>query len=718
MSPDQVIEEKIEPEIEEQAEREKAPEVKKHNLPNSTTSFIGREKEMKEVRDLFHKSRIVTLTGAGGCGKTRLAREIAFMLVEEYKDGVWFIDLSPISDPNFVSKEISDVLNIKEEPDKPIVDTLIESIKEKSLLILLDNCEHLIQECAEIAHKLLNTVKGIRILATSREALNIQGEVVWRIPLMSFPGSSDSIKEIKEINQYEAIRLFVDRADSSQPGFTLNPQNVSSVTQICQRIEGIPLAIELAATRIRHIGLETILERLEDHFKILSSSSRVAPDRQQTLKAAIDWSYDLLSEQEQLLFRRVSVFAGDFSIEAVEEVCSDKELKEGNILTLLSQLVDKSLVIAENQEDGSVRYKCLIPLHQYSLQKLIADKEEDTFRKKHLEYYLKIAEKAYEEQYDAMADWIVKLEKEHDNLCSALEWADQHLPDEYILLTGALAWFWRMQAHFIIGKEYLEKSLAKRKAKSPAIARVLYGLAVLTGMRSGMTKGYELYEESLEIWRELGNLKEQSIVLRELGMLEYGNDNLESGLKYCEESLELARVTGNRGFVNFSTLYVCQGLVFLNYIDRAKPMAEQLLILSKELNQPYGIIAAYHFLGDCALLAENFKEAEKTYAEGMKTSFQFGELFIAINDMIGVAMSVAGQSRFSKTLRLNAAAREQARRLGVLIPKVKFWQDLINKYITGIKDKLTKEQSKQNEEEGRNMGFEAAVKYALDFERD
>ena len=332
-SPGQVTDKDTQADIEERLGKVKAPEVKNHNLPIPTTSFIGREKEMKEVRDLFQKSRLVTLTGAGGCGKTRLAREIAFILIEEYKDGVWFVNLSPITDPDFIAKSIAELLNIKEEPDKPILDTLIDKIKDKSLLLLLDNCEHLVQACAEIAFKLLQSVKGIRILATSREALNIPGEVIWMIPSLSFPAPGSRVV-IDEINRYESIKLFTDRAVLGKPGFTVNTQNVSTVAQICSRIEGIPLAIELAATRIRHLGLETILERLKEQFNILSSSDRIAPERQQTLKATIDWSYNLLSEQEQLLFNRLAVFTGDFSLEGAEEVCQDNKLhKEEYIIS-------------------------------------------------------------------------------------------------------------------------------------------------------------------------------------------------------------------------------------------------------------------------------------------------------------------------------------------------------------------------------------------------
>jgi len=237
----------------------------------------------------------VTLTGAGGCGKTRLAREIVITLVEEYKDGVWFTNLAPVTDPNLVTKEILKVLNIQETPGKTIADILIENIKDKSLLLLLDNCEHMINACAEIIEKLLHTVKGIRIMATSREALNIPGEVVWRIPSLSVP-EYDTRTELVDIQNFEAVKLFADRAASGNPGFVLNTRNISPIIGICQRVAGIPLAIELAATRVRHLGPEDILERLDDQFKILSSSSRTIPERHQTLKATIDWSYNLLTD--------------------------------------------------------------------------------------------------------------------------------------------------------------------------------------------------------------------------------------------------------------------------------------------------------------------------------------------------------------------------------------------------------------------------------------
>ena len=573
----------IQADIDERQGRNKSPEERKHNLPVSATSFVGREKEMKEVRDLLLQNRLVTLTGSGGCGKTRLSQEIAISLLEEYKDGVWFIDLAPITDPNLVAKEIIQVLNIQEESGKPIIDTLTEKIKNRSILILLDNCEHLIQICAEIADKLLRSVNNLQILSTSREALNISGEVVWRIPSLSCPDPG-SEKEIKKVQQYEAIRLFVDRAASGKPGFTLNPQNVSPIVQICRRFEGIPLAIELAATRIRHMGPEVILERLEDQFRILYSSSRTAPARQQTLKAAIDWSYNLLSEQEQILFNRLSVFAGNFGLEAVEDVCSDKQLDKNSILPFLSQLVDKSLVIADNQDDESVRYRCLMPLQQYSLQKLIERGEEEKIRQQHLSCYLKLAEKAYDEQFELQLEWTKKLELEHDNLLSAIHWSDINSPEGFVRLSGTLAWFWRGQSHISIGKDYLERALLKDTGKTESYARALVGLGIIISYTRERLRAINLMIESLKIFRQNNNLWEEANVLATLSAIQVSDGDHESGLTGATQSLDIARKIGGAGLINHCLLCLCQGLVHSKQYERASPLLEELLVSSEKLN--------------------------------------------------------------------------------------------------------------------------------------
>jgi predicted ATPase len=705
------------PEAEEIAEKGKRPVDKKHNLPIPMTSFIGREKEITEVKELSQKSRLVTLTGAGGCGKTRLARELAITLVEEYRDGVWFVDLSPVMDPDLIAKSIAEALSIKEEPDKPIIETLINKIKDKSLLILLDNCEHLVQACAEVVNKLLQNAGDIRILATSREALYIPGEVIWRIPSLSFPNPGSRVV-IDDIGRYESIKLFTDRAALGKSEFTVNSQNVSAVAQICSQIEGIPLAIELAATRIRHLGPETILERLKDQFNVLSSSDRIAPERQHTLKATIDWSYNLLSEQEQLLFNRLAVFTGDFSLDGAEEVCKDDRLLKKDILFLLSQLVDKSLIIANKQDDESVRYRYLEPIHEYSLQNLIVSKEEELLRRKHLEYYLKMAEKAYEEQFDVMPYWILTLSKEHKNLCASLEWAENKAPEEYMMLTGSLVWFWRVSDFIYPGIKYLEKAVGKNKTRSRTLARVLYGLGYLTDFREGYKRRHEILSESIEIFHEIGDHWGEAIALQELSNVEYENHNEELGLKYSEASLKIATETGKKGLMVWCTIYVCQGLVCSLSIDRAKKTAEQLLKSSEELNQIFGIICAYHFLGDCAILSGNFKESERLYAENMKRGIEVGFNDGVIIELQGVAMSVGGQLKYGKAIRLNSAVMEEYSRVGLNVPDYRFWQDLIEEHVLSGKEKIGEELYLRYEEEGKNMGFETAIEYALDFDRD
>ncbi|HUX95773.1 MAG TPA: AAA family ATPase [Bacteroidales bacterium] len=721
VAPGQETDREIQADIEERLGITKTPEVKKHNLPIFTTSFIGREKEMKEVRDLFQNSRFVTLTGAGGCGKTRLAKEIALSLVEEYRDGVWFTDLAPVADPNLVAKAITTVLKIPENPNRVIADILIENIKDKSLLILLDNCEHLIEACAEIADKLLQSVKGLRILATSREALNIPGEVVWRIPSLSFPGP-DTKGDINKVRKYEAIRLFIERASSGRPGFILNPRNLSPLVGICQRVEGIPLAIELAATRIRHMDIEIIFERLEDQFKILSSSSRTAPERQQTLKATIDWSYNLISEQERLLFDRLSVFAGDFSLEAVEEICTDKKLRKENILTVLCQLVDKSLLIAVTGENEYVRYRYLVPLQQYSMNKLISCREEKKYRKRHLLYYLKMAEKAYEEHLKSQLKWLNKLEQDHDNFSTALKWSDNHSPEEFIQLSGALAWFWNMHSHILEGKNYLERASSKEMNKSGAYARVLHGLGMIVYYMGESSRSVMLLNESLKIWRKSENLWEIAFVLSYLSFLLGITGDQETALVYSEESVETARKTGDAILINYCLIDLCQSFVKLKRYDQASVMIKEFLDSSEGMEQAELMIRARRFLADCSLGTGDFREAEKRYCVALETALKCGNILDATVELLCIALSVSGQSRWIKAIRLDAAAREKASALGAnlydLLKLFKLYGECIDACIGVAKVKLGEELTRKYEEEGSNIGFDAAIEYALDQGRD
>ena len=690
-----------------------------HNLPAQLTTFIGRQKEMQTVHDLINEHRLVTLTGAGGCGKTRLSIEVAGRVVSDYKDGVWFVDLAPLSSEDLVAKEITEVLSIAEVPNQPIIDTLIEKIKELELLILLDNCEHLIKGCAEVSSILLQKVAGLKILATSREALNISGEKIWHIPSLTLLDPK-TIIDLETARNSEAVLLFADRAQLNNPDFSLGSENVSEVVSICNKLDGIPLAVELVASRTRHLSPGKILERFEDRFDSLSSLNPVISKRQQTLHATIDWSYNLLSEAEQILFTRIAVFSGGFDLEAAEEVCSDVLLSRENILDLLSRLVDRSMVYTKTGGDQSIRYNRLETLRQYAKQKLNSNNEEEEITSRHLKYYLKMAEDAYEEQFEAQLKWANWFEVEQDNLLSAMNWAESNSPEKFAQLTGAMFWIWRQLSNITMGKDYLERALSKGISNSGNYARVVFGYGLLFWMTTGDgQKGLLFMHESLELWRKLKNPREEAMVLSEISEPLLHSGEYESSLKYSEQSLEIARKVGNPGLINHCLIYLCTILVHTKQYERGRTLVEELLLSSEKLEHILGIESALHLLGDCTVGTRDFKEGEKRYAQGVETSLRYGNMLYTTFDIQGVAFALSGQKRWAKSIRLDAAAREQLKKLGIVIDGMfGFWDEWIETYIEGAKKEVGEDLASLYEEDGIAMGFDKAVEYALNFKKD
>jgi predicted ATPase len=701
--------------IEEPAAKEEQKSL--NNLPVQLTSFIGRKKEMSLVRQLINDHRLITLIGTGGCGKTRLASEVASQVLKDFKDGIWFVDLAPITSGDLVAKEIMEVLKIQEVPNQSIIDTLIEKIRDKNLLIILDNCEHLVKACAEIAGKLIQSVKGLKILATSREALCIKGEHIWRVPSLTLI-DPQTIVDVEHAKDSEAVLLFADRARMNNPEFELETENVNDVVTICNKLDGIPLAVELIASRTRHMNPQMILERFADRFDMLSTSDPGTSKRQQTLQSTIEWSYNLISESEKILFTRLAVFSGGIDIEAAEEVCSDDQLPKDNVLDVLTRLVDRSLVYTIKSTDKKMRYNRLETLRQFAQQKLQSQKEEETIRNRHLQYYLEMAEQAYDEQFESQLKWLNKLEVEYDNLMTALNWADKRTPEGYIKLSGVLAWFWYHNSNFITGKAYLEKALSIAISKNETYAYALFGLAMMLEFFD-IPRAINLTDESLTIWRQFQKLREEACALSQISRYYYRCGDYETSLKYGEQGLEIARKVGQPGLVNHCLIFLCQLFVHSKQYERGRPLVDELLVSSEKLEQPEGIEAARHYLGDCALGMKDYKEAEKRYAFGIETSLKHGNLFIAAVDLQGVAFALSGQSRLAKSIRLDAAAVEKARSLGFSFSGlVEFWDEWIETYIEGAKEKVGEELTKKYHKEGRAMGFDKAVEYALDFNQD
>ncbi len=417
-------------------------ETTPNNLPLQPTTFIGRDKELTELKRLFAAARLLTLTGSGGCGKTRLGLQLAADSLDRFPDGAWLVELASLSDPGLVPRTAATVLGLEEESAKPMTTTLVEHLKDKRVLMLLDNCEHLLDACAVLAASLVRQCPHLTILASSREALGIAGEQTYRVPSLSLPDPKEAPTPAS-IASFEALQLFVDRCLKVDADFRVTRDNAATLASICHRLDGIPLAIELAAARVRSLSVEEINRRLDHRFRLLTGGSRTALPRQQTLRSLIDWSYDLLHDPEKLLLQRLSVFAGGWTLEAAEVICAGGDVEDGAVLDLLSSLIDKSLVAVE-QSDTRFRYRLLETVRQYAREHLVESGGAEAIRERHRDYFVVLAEESDKKLLGAeQADALRLFEKEHDNLRLALDWSHEEAPaQEDLRLCGAMHRFW------------------------------------------------------------------------------------------------------------------------------------------------------------------------------------------------------------------------------------------------------------------------------------
>ena len=476
----------------------------RHNLPPQMTSFIGREEEISEVTQAVRTHRLVTLTGPGGAGKTRLALQVAADLLDDFPDGAWFVELASLEDPKFLPQAVLAAFGVSERPGRTATQSLLDFLRSKHLLLVLDNCEHLIASSAELTGALLTGVEIIRIMTTSREPLGVGGEAAWPVPALSFP-DIQHVPGIDLLSQYEAVRLFTERARLVQPHFTVTESNAAAVAQICSRLDGIPLAIELAAARVKTLGTEQIAARLDDRFKILTANSRTALPRHQTLRAALDWSHALLSEAEQLLLHRLSVFAGGWTLEAAEDVCN-LEGDQLDILDLLARLVDKSWVQVSDAS-GSTRYRMLETTRQYAREHWNAAGEPDAIRKQHAEYFAALAEGAASEWERAGFGAFLPVSGEQDNILTALEWA---LSGQAVQigarLAAEMANIWDGHSLTTLQAHWARRARSYVRDLPPEVkARVLGAAARAESVQNNMEVAKQLGLQALAMFRDLGN---------------------------------------------------------------------------------------------------------------------------------------------------------------------------------------------------------------------
>jgi non-specific serine/threonine protein kinase len=594
-----------------------APAPSNHNLPSQITSFVGREQEIAQIKELLTANRLVTLTGAGGAGKTRLAIEVAGGLVDCFADGVWLVELAALSDPQLVVSTVAQVLGVKEQPAISLIDTLAEYLASKQMLLVLDNAEHLLDACVQFVDPALRRSRRVAMLVTSRERLGLGGELTYRVPSLTVPAADDQPTP-QTLPAYEGVRLFIERAKLLRPHFAITTDNAAAVASICRRLDGIPLAIELAAPRLRSMSVEELSQRLDQRFALLTDGSRAALPRHRTLRSLIDWSYDLLNEAEQVLLRRVSVFAGGWTLARAEAICGGDGLEAAAVIELLASLVDKSLVLAEDR-DGATRYRMLETVRQYALDRLRESGEQAQWQARHLASFLALAEEVLL-QGVAERGWIEHVAREHDNMRAALRWCAMESMAEGLRLSAALSRFWLIRAHHVTeGREWHARLLeaVPKNVAARDRARALHSAANLATEQIDYGAAETLYRQSLTICREINERRGEAYALSGLAGLAVKRAPYNQAEPLIVEVAALARTAGYRTVLaaNLDNL----GVVLHARGDRdgAFRAFDEALAIARDTDDDFFVCHFLKDIGRAACKDGMLPLAERSLVEGL-----------------------------------------------------------------------------------------------------
>ncbi len=688
------------------------PQQPRSNLPATFTSLIGRDKDIAAVHDYLTNpdTRLVTLIGAPGIGKTRLSIASASKSLAGFPDGVFFVALAPLDQPSLIPSATLQPLGFFEKNNLSPEERLIEGIANKRMLLVLDNCEHLIEDVARLASSLLSTCPRLKILTTSREALRISGEWLYSVPALDMPKGHSSV-DVETISEFPALVLFAERARAARSDFALNAENIRAVASICSQLDGLPLAIELIAARVKMLSIEQIAARLDDRFALLTSGSRIAPSRQQTLRATLDWSYELLTETERELFRQLSVFVGGFTLEALESVAQLDSNQ--SILDALSRLVDKSLLLVEQQDQA--RYRFLEPVRQYARDKLNEARDSNLIQDRHLNYYLRVAEEAEPYLFGAgQQDWKNRLELDHDNLRVALAWSlESHQIEAGLKMAGALAWFWHSKGYLSEGNLWLEKILASGTgAQGKERAKALRASSILSTATGDYIRARAFAESSIKLYREIGDNRGAGLVLADLGAsLNLGGKH-EEAIEPLEESLRLLRAAGERWGVAYALLWLGDTWFRMGDTRRAATSFEESLRLTQEVGDHYLMAWSFTGLGEMARLRADYKRATGMFREALSHYQSSGDKF--------------GPPFTLETLALVAAALGDAERAARLWGAASAWREAINEPLSLVYQReyapsVTQARTQLGEEvyaaawsEGHAMSAEQAIALALE----
>jgi predicted ATPase len=685
----------------------------KHNLPYQLTSFVGREQEIAQLEELVTANRLVTLTGAGGAGKTRLAIEVASRLTGAFPDGVWLVELGALSDLRLAPQAVAKALEVKEQRARPVLDTLGDYLASKKLLLVLDNVEHLLDACVRLVDEILRRCRDVAVLVTSRERLGVAGELTYRVPSLTVPVPRDNLTA-DALLAYEGVRLFVDRARLLRPDFSVTSENAASLASLCYRLDGIPLAIELAAPRLRSMSVQELSQGLDQRFALLTDGSRTALPRHRTLRSMLDWSYDMLTERAQAMLLRVAVFADGWTLASAEQVCAGHGIDALDVIERLTSLVDKNLVVTDEQA-GATRYRMLETVRQYALDRLRDSGEEARWRGSHLAHFTALAEEFWAaREGPKQQSWLARIASEHDNLRAALAWSAESSPLEGLRLAAAVDVFWRIRGHLTEGREWLAQLLdaVPIDRQKRERAHGLYGAAVLAILQGDYAAGKRLLQQSLAISREIDDPNSAARVLGGMAWLSIEKADYPEAEALARESVHSARAMGDRRLLLYSLGYLAIALHRQGQWAAARELFEQALAVARELGTPSRIGNLLNDIGRAESVEGRLDLALKHFAEGMTILHGLGDrpgVIESLEGLAGVAAATAAPRRAARLWGAADALRQETGKARTVHPSIDY-----ERQVKPVRAILTAEAFAKAWDEGRAMTLDDVARYALD----
>lgn len=701
--------------IVEQREATTAP-APSNRLPRALTTFVGREKEIEELRGFVRETRLLTLTGAGGCGKSRLALELAGGLTDGYVDGIWFVELAALTDPALVPGAVASALGLPTSATADPTVAIVEDLRRKHALLILDNAEHLLGAAADLLDELLRQSPSVTALVTSRERLGLTGELTYRVPSLSMPG--DEVVSPDELATYESVRLFIERAQLQKPEFTVTVANARALASLCRRLDGIPLAIELAAPCLRAMTVEEIDSRLDRRFGLLTHGMRTALPRQKTLRSMIDWSYDLLSTTQQRLLCRISVFSGGWTIPSAELVCADDDVARMDMLDLVTALVDKNLVTAEEAR-GHTRYRLLETIREYARGRLRDSGEASTWHRRHARWMSALSQECWALfEGPRKSEILGVFEAEHDNIRAALAWSLESMPDDQgsgLEISGACARFWINRGHLREGRAWLRKFLDVCANDGPTHrhAVALTGAGVLAYIQTDLDDAHRKWQTAAAIWESLGNEAELANCAMNLGAVQFMLGNLNDAGASIGQSAAIARKLGNKLILGNCLQWLGDIARRQQDLTACRRAYEEALIVARDLGNPTRIATASLRLGILANCDGQPADAKALLLEGLTLLQALGDLWHIAGALAELGLVAQALGQPDRSVRLFAAAEQTRQQIGAQLPPEdgERQQRILIELRAAVGDDAEFDHAWQ---QGHAMSWKDAIQYALE----